>query len=93
MLVASCEAPDDYEQRNDASKAVAADFIDESNKVLRDRGEVPSRLGAKDDVNHNAECDQDKSEVDDVLGPVSDLLNRVHVLISRQVWCGHPAKL
>ena len=88
--VALREAPDDHKEGNDAGKAVAADFIDECDQVLGDRREVPTLVRAEDDVDHNTKCDQHQCEIHDVLRPVFDLLNRVHIsFFSGQVINAH----
>ena len=87
------KAPDDHEEGDDPGEAVAADLIDEPDEVLRDRREVPTLVWAEDDVDHNAKCDQHQREIYNVLRPVFDLLNRVHIsFFSRQVINAHPPK-
>lgn len=87
------KAPDDHEECDYPSKAVASDLIDERDEVLCDRREVPTLVWAEDDVDHNTKCDQYQCEIYNVLRPVFDLLNRVHIsFFSRQVINAHPPK-
>ena len=84
------EAPDDHEECDYAGEAVASDLIDERDEVLRDRREVPTLVWSEDDVDHNTKCDQHQCEIHDVLRPVFDLLNRVHIsFFSGQVINAH----
>ena len=84
------KAPDDHEECDYPSKAVASDLIDERDEVLCDRREVPTLVWSEDDVDHNTKCDQHQCEIHDVLRPVFDLLNRVHIsFFSGQVINAH----